>query len=184
MGPCSGASLGRTSETQRYSLSSHFGTRRRPSLPVRGTTLEALLQLLYTLVQALDLLLKLLEGAEARQDGTHALVQVVLHLLELLLGLIDQGGLGVFGGGLSSHFDLLLARLPARDEPPDGPLAQVGEHLFGTRVNELLERLERDVARVRLLLFVDDLREGDLGQVVLGVVVDDLDFLAAAHHLG
>ena len=38
--------------------------------------------------------------------------------------------------------------------------------------------------RVRLLLLVDDLREGDLGEVVLRVVVDDLHFFARADHLG
>src|SRR5580700_4385634 len=35
-----------------------------------------------------------------------------------------------------------------------------------------------------LLLLVDDLREGDLRQIVLRVVVDDLHLFAAPNHLG
>ena len=98
----------------------------------------------------------------------------------LLCGASTGGGGGGGGRGRRGLGLVLLAR----DQPTDGSLTQLREDLLGALVDELLQRLERNRAAVRLLLLEDDLRERDLGQIVLRVVVDDLHFFAAADHLG
>ena len=69
-----------------------------------------LLQLLDTLVQALHLVLQLLQRPEAREDGLDSLVELVLHLLELLLRLVDQASASTSLRGRDRLVDRLLVR--------------------------------------------------------------------------
>src|SRR5690606_21422979 len=133
-----------------------------PARSVFRERLELRLELLDPGTEPLDLVLELLPRQKVRHDGLHALVDLVLPVFERPFRAVDQARLS--GGGrarsrarlgrvLDRHrladrvraFLVAGLALAARDEPADGPLSKIAEHLLGALVDELLQRLERDV---------------------------------------
>src|SRR5262249_36423044 len=63
------------------------------------------------------------------------------------------------------------------------PALRLGEPLAAA-LDDVAHRGKREEAALLLFLLEDDLRQGDRGEVLFGLVVDDLDVVAIANHLG
>src|SRR5262245_9116557 len=116
-----------------------------------------------------------------------ALVDLLLPLVERLLRALEK-----LADGTRARLRLvgqrlfaLLRRAVAAEDATHLLLRGGGELLdrVAARLDDVAQRRQREEARL-LLLLEDDLRERDGRQILLRIVVDDLDVLARADHVG